>query len=155
MSSGCLVFQHLFPYRRRGTHRVSSVPLSPLSLHLANLSDSGGRYRLLPLRSDFFCLRLCPQPRLPQLGVFGTQSVQCAFRLGELAPIRLTLTLPLRVQWVATGGWLNLTEQGFPAEITEVYQWRLSQLSRISTIGNTHLLYVIYKARCVDSSHGH
>ena len=54
---------------------------------------------------------------------FGAQSVQCVFRLGELAPIRLALALLLQAQWVAAGGWLDLTGQGFPAEIAGVYQW--------------------------------
>ena len=68
-------------------------------------------------------------------------SVQCVFRLGGFAPIRLTLTLPLRVQWVATGGWLDLAGQGFPAGITGVYQWcAYCPLLREHTKGNTHTL---------------
>jgi len=75
-SSGYLVFQHLFPYRRRGIHRVSSVPPRPLSVHLANFSDPGGRCPDSPYRLDICCLRLAPQYRLPHLVHFVAQSVQ-------------------------------------------------------------------------------
>jgi hypothetical protein len=148
-------FRTCLPYRRHGIHRVSSVPLHPLSSHLADLFDPGGRSLLLPYRPATCCLLPRPRLRLPQLRFRGSIGSVFVFRLCGLVPIRLTLALPLQVQWVTSGGWLDLAAQGFPAEMAGVYQW-LSPVLDGYRQGQHSLAYSFYlsKAGCVGSSHG-
>lgn len=67
------------------------------------------------------------------------------FRLGWLPVLRLNLALPLRLQGLGTGCWLDFTAQGFPA----IFHKLTNDDRRSDVKWNAHELL----ARCVRSSH--
>lgn len=87
-----------------------------LLIHLAEFSDPERAALRSPLRSH--SAACCP---IDGIGLFDSIIISwlnhfsLRFRLGWLPVLRLSLTLPLRLQGLGTGCWLDFTVQGFPA----------------------------------------
>ena len=64
-----------------------------------------------------------------------------------LPVLRLNLTLPLRLQGLGTGGWLDLTRQDFPA----IYN-QLTKASRVFSARTIFLLYLYSKEKTSKSA---
>ena len=107
------------------TYRTSSVFPLHFSCCLAKLSDPGRIAFSSPFRLTRYCLLPNRRYRLLRFyNNFVALSLQrFRFRLGNLPVLRLSLSLPFRLQRLGTGCWLDFAGRGFPAMFSETYKW--------------------------------
>ena len=112
----------------RGNDRISAVPITYLSSASPSSQTGGCRHDLaLPVIAVLSAVT-SNTSTISNL-IIISQLNHFTFVSALLLPVlRLSLTLPLRLQGLGTGGWLDLTWQDFPAVSLSAYQGLQSSL---------------------------
>ena len=106
----------------RGNDRTSAVPITYLSSASPSSQTGGCRLDLaLPVMTVLSAVNKNTSTMSNLIII--SQLDHFTFISALLLPVlRLSLTLPLRLQGLGTGGWLDLTWQDFPAVSLSAYQ---------------------------------
>ena len=106
----------------RGNDRTSAVPVTYLS-STSPSSLTGGRHYTLTVTVITVLPAVNTNTSASSDLIILSQLNHFTFVSALLLPVlRLSLTLPLRLQGLGTGGWLDLTWQDFPAVLLSAYQ---------------------------------
>lgn len=114
----------------RGSDRISAVPITYLS-SASPSSQTGGCRRDLALPVRTVLSAVSKNTSTISNLIIISQLNRFTFVSALLLPVlRLSLALPLRLQGLGTGGWLDPTRQDFPV----IY----NQLTKASRVSSAH-----------------
>ena len=99
----------------KGDDRISAVPITYLS-STSPSSQTGGRSHILTIAAIGMLSAVLSRTSTISNLILISRLNHFTFVSALLLPVlRLSLMLPLQLQGLGTGGWLDLTRQDFPA----------------------------------------